>query len=110
MKQKTIKHGYKVAGCLFNLVNDEVLPGISVTSDHFWDSVADVLTEFTPRNQQLLAKRASLQAQIDVWHTDPANQPFSQQRYELFLKEIGYLVEEKDDFTISTQNVDTALA
>ena len=110
MKQKTIKHGYKVAGCLFNLVNDEVLPGISVTSDHFWDSVADVLTEFTPRNQQLLAKRASLQAQIDVWHTDPANQPFSQQRYELFLKEIGYLVEEKEDFTISTQNVDNEVA
>ncbi len=110
MKQETIKHGYKVAGCLFNLVNDEVLPGITISADHFWDSVADVLAEFTPRNQQLLAKRASLQEHINTWHTDPANQPFSQKRYELFLKEIGYLVEEKADFTISTQNVDDEVA
>jgi len=110
MKQKTIKHGYKVAGCLYNLVNHEVLPGLNMNADHFWDSVAEVLAEFTPRNQQLLAKRASLQAQIDAWHTDTANQPFSQQRYELFLKEIGYLVEEKADFTISTKNVDDEVA
>ncbi|KGJ90909.1 malate synthase G [Colwellia psychrerythraea] len=110
MKQKTIKHGYKVAGCLYNLVNHEVLPGLTINAEHFWDSVAEVLAEFTPRNQQLLATRASLQAQIDVWHTDSANQPFNQQRYELFLKEIGYLVEEKADFTISTNNVDDEVA
>ncbi|MCP4987978.1 MAG: malate synthase G [Colwellia sp.] len=110
MKQKSIKHGYKVAGCLVNLIENEVLPGLSMNNDHFWGSVADVLTEFTPRNQQLLAKRADLQAQIDTWHSDAANQPFDQQRYQLFLKEIGYLVEEKADFTISTKNVDDEVA
>ncbi len=51
MKQKSIKHGYKVAGCLVNLIENEVLPGLSMNNDHFWDSVADVLAEFTPRNQ-----------------------------------------------------------
>ena len=110
MKQKTIKHGYKVAGCLVNLVNHDVLPGLNITADHFWDSVAEVLAEFTPRNQTLLATRTNLQAQIDVWHSDAANQPFDQQRYQLFLKEIGYLVEEKADFTISTKNVDDEVA
>jgi len=110
MKQKSIKHGYKVAGCLVNLVENEVLPGLSLKAEHFWDSVADVLAEFTPRNQQLLAKRVDLQAQIDTWHSDAANQPFDQQRYQLFLKEIGYLVEEKADFTISTKNVDDEVA
>ena len=110
MKQKPIKHGYKVAGCLVNLVENEVLPGLSLKAEHFWDSVADVLAEFTPRNQQLLAKRVDLQAQIDTWHSDVANQPFDQQRYQLFLKEIGYLVEEKADFTISTKNVDDEVA
>jgi len=110
MKQKSIKHGYQVAGCLVNLVENEVLPGLSLKAEHFWDSVADVLAEFTPRNQQLLAKRVDLQAQIDTWHSDAANQPFDQQRYQLFLKEIGYLVEEKADFTISTKNVDDEVA
>ncbi len=110
MKQKSIKHGYKVAGCLVNLVENEVLPDLSLKAEHFWDSVADVLAEFTPRNQQLLTKRADLQAQIDTWHSDAANQPFDQQRYQLFLKEIGYLVEEKADFTISTKNVDDEVA
>ena len=46
MKQKTIKHGYKVAGCLVNLVNHDVLPGINITADHFWDSVAEILADF----------------------------------------------------------------
>ncbi|GAW97178.1 MULTISPECIES: malate synthase G [Colwellia] len=110
MQKTTIKHGYQVAGCLFNLVNHEVLPGLNIKAEHFWDAVAEVLTEFTPRNQQLLATRASLQAQIDVWHSDSANQPFNQERYELFLKEIGYLLEEKADFTISTKNVDDEVA
>ncbi|HBY88659.1 MAG TPA: malate synthase G, partial [Colwellia sp.] len=110
MKQKTIKHGYKVAGCLYNLVNHEVLPGLNIHANDFWDSVAEILAEFTPRNQQLLATRANLQAHIDVWHTDSANQPFNQQRYELFLREIGYLVDEKADFTISTKNVDDEVA
>jgi malate synthase len=86
MKQKKIKHGYKVAGCLYNLVNHEVLPGLNIHANDFWDSVAEVLAEFTPRNQQLLATRANLQAHIDVWHTEPSNQPFKQQSYELFLK------------------------
>jgi len=110
MKQKSIKHGYKVAGCLVNLVENEVLPGLNLNAEHFWDSVADVLAEFTPRNEQLLTKRSDLQAQIDTWHSDAANQPFDQQRYQLFLKEIGYLVEEKADFTISTKNVDDEVA
>jgi len=110
MKQKNIKHGYQVAGCLVNLVENEVLPGLNITAEHLWDSVADVLAEFTPRNQQLLAKRSDLQTQIDTWHSDAANQPFDQQRYQLFLKEIGYLVEEKADFTISTKNVDDEVA
>ncbi|WP_057833028.1 malate synthase G [Colwellia sp. TT2012] len=110
MQKTTIKHGYQVAGCLVNLVNHEVLPGLNIKAEHFWDAVAEVLTEFTPRNQQLLATRASLQAQIDVWHSDSANQPFNQERYELFLKEIGYLLEEKADFTISTKNVDDEVA
>jgi malate synthase len=110
MKQKSIKHGYQVAGCLVNLVENEVLPGLNLNAEHFWDSVADVLAEFTPRNEQLLTKRADLQAQIDTWHSNLANQPFNQQRYQLFLREIGYLVEEKADFTISTKNVDDEVA
>jgi malate synthase len=110
MKQKSIKHGYKVAGCLVNLIENEVLPGLNLNAEYFWNSVADVLAEFTPRNEQLLTKRAELQAQIDTWHSDAANQPFDQQRYQLFLKEIGYLVEEKADFTISTKNVDDEVA
>jgi malate synthase len=110
MNNTTIKHGYQVADCLFELVNDEVLPGLDITPEHFWGGVANILTEFTPRNKALLAKRERLQAQIDKWHTDPSNKPFNQARYELFLQDIGYLVEEKEDFTISTENVDKEVA
>lgn len=110
MNKTTIKHGYQVANCLVNLVNDEVLPGLDISSEHFWDGVADILTEFTPRNKALLAKRERLQAQIDQWHTDPSKQPFNQASYQSFLHEIGYLVPEQEDFTISTENVDKEVA
>jgi len=114
MDKRVMKHGYKVAETLYNFVEHEVLPGTGIDAENFWQSLADIFDEFTPLNQQLLAKRADFQAQIDAWHLDPDNQPQHngknnekhQQKYQEFLAKIGYIVEEKEDFSITTTYVD----
>ena len=51
-----------------------------------------------------------MQSKIDNWHLDDLNIPFSQQKYQQFLNEIGYLVPEQNDFQITTENVDAEVA
>lgn len=102
--------GLKVAEVLARFVETRVLPGLAIEGDGFWTGVADIFARFAPENRALLAKRDSLQAQIDVWcEADPhrAADPAAQ---EVFLREIGYLVPEPAPFEIGTQNVDDEIA
>jgi malate synthase len=110
MNKRINEHGYKIAECLHRLINNEVLPGLRIEQQDFWLAVADVLNEFIPRNQALLNTRDVLQAKIDIWHLDNANTVFSQQTYQQFLTDIGYLVPEQSDFHITTDNVDHEVA
>jgi len=110
MIKRINEHGYKIADCLYNLVNNEVLPGLHINQQDFWQIVADIFNEFIPRNKALLSIRDDLQSKIDAWHVDDANKPFSQDKYQQFLIEIGYLVAQKADFQITTENVDPEVA
>ena len=110
MYKRINEHGYKVAHCLHTFINHEVLTGLRINQQDFWLAVADVLNEFIPRNQALLNTRDVLQAKIDNWHLSNTNRAFSQQAYQQFLTEIGYLVPEQGDFQISTENVDSEVA
>jgi malate synthase len=110
MSKRINEHGYKIADCLHSLVNNEVLPGLQINQQDFWRAVADVFNEFIPRNKALLAIRNEMQTKIDNWHINKLNTPFSQQKYQQFLTEIGYLVPEQSDFQITTENVDPEVA
>lgn len=110
MNKRVIKHGYKVAESLYNLVEHEVLPGTGIDAEDFWQSMANIFDEFTPKNQKLLAVREQFQAQIDAWHLNKSNQPFNQQAYQQFLMDIGYIITEKADFSITTNYVDDEVA
>lgn len=114
MNKRVIKHGYKVAESLYNLVEHEVLPGTGIDAENFWQSMANIFDEFTPKNQALLAIREQFQQQIDAWHLEESNQPFNeplmQEKYQQFLADIGYIVAEKEDFLITTNYVDDEVA
>ena len=58
----------RVARVLYDFVNNEALPGTDIDPDSFWAGVDKVVTDLTPRNQELLRRRDELQAQIDRWH------------------------------------------
>jgi malate synthase len=106
MTERVTVGNLRVAQVLYDFITNEALPGTGIDPDSFWAGVDKVITDLTPRNQELLARRDDLQTQIDKWHrqriigdNDPAD-------YRTFLTDIGYLLPEPDDFTITTKGVD----
>jgi malate synthase len=96
----------RVAQVLYDFVNNEALPGTDIDPDSFWAGVDKVVTDLQPKNQDLLARRDQLQAQIDKYHRQHVIEPLDPEGYRAFLTEIGYLQPEPADFTITTAGVD----
>ena len=95
---------------LFDLVNGEIMPGTGVEPAAFWQGFEQILAALIPRNRELLAIRDDLQAKLDHWHQVNSTKPHDAQRYRQFLQQIGYLLDEGDDFEIETENVDEEIA
>lgn len=102
--------GLQVAEELYVFVRDEALPGSGIEESAFWGGVAAIVEDLGPRIRQLLAGRDELQRQLDEWHTDNPGPVRDQAGYLQMLREIGYLVDEPDGFTIETGDVDTEIA
>ena len=100
----------KVAADLVDFVETELLTGSDIAPDAFWTSFDAAVHRLTPRNRELLEIRASMQAQIDGWLRDNAASGIDSATYNDFLREIGYLVEEGDNFSVETSNVDPEIA
>ena len=110
MADRIQQGGLQVAKEIDDLVANELAPGTGVTVEHFWASFEEILNDLAPKNRELLQTRENLQAQIDAWHNQHAAESINQAEYKAFLQEIGYLVEEGDDFQIETENVDPEIA
>ena len=102
--------GLQVAGNLYDFINNEAIPGTGLEADKFWVDFAKTVNDLAPRNRELLARRDSLQEKLDAWNHSHQHQTPDMHVYKDFLKEIGYLVDEPADFSISTANVDPEAA
>jgi len=96
----------RVAQSLYDFITDEALPDTGIDPESFWAGVAKVVADLTPRNDELLARRDELQAQVDKWHRQRIVGGTDADDYKQFLTDIGYLQPEPADFTISTAGVD----
>ena len=103
---KIEKNNLKINTALFNFINKEVLPGTNITEENFWSNFSSSIYELAPLNKKLLERREEIQKKIDKWHKEKAGKNYKQDDYINFLKSIDYIVEEKEDFKISTSNVD----
>jgi len=112
MGETIVVGGLKIAKPLYDLVCDDVIPGIAlvsdITADKFWKSLEEIVRDFAPKNKTLLQKRDVLQHKIDAWHLENNDIDFN--KYKTFLHEIGYLLDEGDDFEISTKNNDKEIS
>jgi len=104
----------QVANVLVDLVANEIAPGTGISPETFWTAFAQIVNDLTPKNIALLKKRDDIQAKIDAWHQrengDQKSHPQDMAAYKQFLKDIGYLLPEGDDFKIATANVDAEIA
>ncbi len=98
----------QISQVLYNFIEKEATPESGITPEHFWQSLAEIIATFTPRNRELLSKRDELQAKIDEWHQkhDMAFYLENRDEYKTFLTNIGYLVPKGEDFKVSTWNSD----
>src|SRR5580700_8832508 len=87
-------------------VESELLPGLGIPAERFWQGLASLVAELGPRNRALLERRDALQAQIDGWYRERRDGAVDVAAEEAFLRSIGYLAPEPPAFSVSTEGVD----
>ncbi|MCC6828207.1 MAG: malate synthase G, partial [Novosphingobium sp.] len=110
MAHRVERSGLQVDAELAQFIESDVLAPLGTVPADFWQGFAALLAHHAPQNRALLAKRDALQAQIDDWHVARAGKPVDAAAYRAFLTEIGYLVPEPGDFSVTTKNVDEEIA
>ena len=95
---------------LYDFINNEALPNSGISSNQFWRGLSRSLEILVPINKKLLDDRRKLQLEIDRWHLNNNKNTFDLDRYETFLKKIGYLKKEGPDFKIKTKNLDAEIS
>ena len=95
---------------LYDFINNEALPGTGVSPERFWSGFDNLIHGLSPRNRELLAIRDELQTRIDDWYQESSGQASDLPAYKAVLQEIGYLVPEGGDVTVSTANVDPEIS
>ena len=110
MNQYVTQGGIKIAHELHQFIEQEVLPGLELDADQYWANLETLLNEFGPRNKALLAKRDSMQLEIDNYHRASEGKAIVPGDYEQFLRRIHYLEEDVDHFEIETSGVDPEIA
>jgi len=107
---KIKKENLTISSVLFEFINKEVIPGTGIGVDEFWKRFDSAVHELAPINRILIKKRETIQKKIDAWHLANKDKNLNKEEYIKFLKSINYIVEEKEDFQIITQNVDDEIA
>ncbi|MBS0503870.1 MAG: malate synthase G [Proteobacteria bacterium] len=110
MVNRVERSGLQVAAVLAHFIEEQALPGTGIEPAAFWSGVAEIFARFAPQNAVLLAKRDTIQAQLDDWHEARRGQPIDQSVYQAFLRQIGYLLPEPAPFAVGTENVDDEIA
>ena len=95
---------------LYDFINDEALPGTGISQETFWSEFDRLIHGLSGKNKGLLDKREDLQRRIDDWYQENRDQPIDLAEYKTVLQEIGYLVPEREDFTVTTDNVDREIS
>ena len=96
-----------IAENLFNFVNDALLAELDIQSDRFWTDFEAAVNDLAPKNRHLLQKREELQSKLDKWLEEHKSTGIESEQYTEYLREIGYLMPEGENFQIETSNVDS---
>jgi len=104
--EKAGPNNLNISPSLIDFVENELLPGLNISSEYFWKTFENILENFTQRNIELLEERKNIQKKLDNWYLDNKGSSFDLNAYKSFLEKIGYLSPRTNDFSIKTWNVD----
>ena len=99
-----------ISSILLEFINKDVIPKTDINVEDFWNKFDLAVHELAPINKILIKKREIIQKQINEWHLANKSKELGKNEYIKFLKSINYIVEEKENFQISTKNVDDEIA
>ncbi|MHB8885066.1 MAG: malate synthase G [Methylovirgula sp.] len=102
--------GLQITSVLHDFIVQEALPETGIAASAFWAGLARLVADFAPKIEAQLQFRDVLQAKIDAYHSGHKDQTLAAAAYEAFLRDIGYLVPEPEDFAIGTTHVDAEIA
>ena len=105
---RTVNADLSIDTQLYTMVEQEILPGLNLSSNQVWKSLATLLNEFQGRNQALLAKREEFQTLLDQWHLNNPSPDAAE--YKAMLLEIGYLLPAPKQVAVTTTNVDIEIS
>ena len=100
----------KIAKELLSFVNNELLKDTDISPEKFWLGFDKAVHELAPINKKLIETRENLQTKINDWHLKKRGEEIKIDEYKKFLREIGYLKDEGEDFKIETTNIDDEIA
>ena len=100
--------GLQVDRELAAFVAEELLPGLGLEPEVWWQGLAGLQGAFEAPLQRLLDRRDALQAALDGWHLASSAPEVAD--YERFLTDIGYLVPTPADVNVEVNGVDAEIA
>lgn len=103
-------HRLEIADGLYQFIEQEVLPGIGLDTERFWEGFDALVHDFAPLNAELLAERERLQTALDEWHSTHPGPITAPNVYRSYLEDIGYLVPVPQKVSATTTNVDAEIA
>ncbi len=107
---KVIKNKLKISKILYDFIQNDILSPLNIDSNLFWSGFEEIIYKFSPLNQKLLEKRNEIKNLINDFYKENKDKDVEQETYINFLREIGYIVPEGNDFNIETKNVDEEIA
>ncbi len=110
MTDRIQQGGLQIAPVLYELLEADIAPGTGVTAHSSGRGWKRSSTSWRRATGSCWPPRDNLQAQIDAWHRANPGAGYDRGAYKAFLREIGYLLPEGEDFAISTENVDPEVA
>ncbi len=109
MSERVERNGLHYDKALHDFIVTRALKKSGVDEDSFFEGFASIIADLTPKNRQLLKIRDEMQEKIDDWYRQNGA-PVDLETYKDFLREIGYLKPEGEDFSVETENVDPEIA
>ncbi|MDD4504746.1 MAG: malate synthase G [Sulfurospirillaceae bacterium] len=106
MNQMVTVGALNINRVLYDFIKNEALPQTPMTEKHFWEAFERTLQKLVLKNLSLLQTRDLMQTKLDAWYLSQRGKDFSQEAQKVFLKGIGYLVDEVEDFVINPLHVD----